>query len=133
MSVLGILFNSTLFPGRAPTGQVLLTTFVGGARQPELARLPDDQLAALVRKDLEKLLSTSGLPVFQKIIRWPRAIPQYNLGHGAMLAAIETIEGAMSGLALAGYYRGGVSVPQCIVTGRAAAWRALNLSPNTPK
>ncbi len=129
-SILGVLFSSTLFPGRAPTGQVLLTVFVGGARQPELAGLPDDELTAKVTADLTKLLGVSAPPTYRRIVRWPRAIPQYNLGHGAMLGAIDAAERAWPGLALAGSYRGGVSVPQCLATGRAAGRRALNLSPN---
>jgi oxygen-dependent protoporphyrinogen oxidase len=133
LSVLGVLFNSTLFPGRVPTGQVLLTIFVGGARQPELAAWPDEELVTRVRTDLEKLLTVSGAPVFQKIVRWPRAIPQYNLNHGAMLAAITAAEQAWPGLVLAGSYFGGVSVPQCLATGQAAGLRALNLSPIAAK
>ncbi len=128
-SVLGVMFNSTLFPERAPTGNVLLTVFVGGARQPDLAALPDLELVARVLVDLKKLLAVSAPPIFQKIVRWPRAIPQYNLDHGAMLAAIEGTERAWPGLTLAGSYRGGVSVPQCLATGQAAGLRALNLSP----
>ncbi len=130
LSILGVLFNSTLFPGRAPVGQVLLTIFIGGARQPELAGLPDDVLAATAIADLEKLLRVSGPPVFQKIVRWPQGIPQYHLDHGDMLTAMENTERAWPGLTLAGSYRGGVSVPQCLATGAAAGLRALNLSPN---
>ena len=129
-SVLGVLFTSTLFSGRAPVGSVLLTTFVGGARQPQFAGLPDDQLVALVTTDLNSLLRISGVPVFQKIVRWPQAIPQYNLDHGEMLAVIENVERAWPGLTLAGSYRGGVSVAQCLATGHAAGLRALNLSPS---
>ncbi len=129
-SILGVLFSSTLFPGRAPAGHVLLTTFVGGARQPELATLPDHVLVAKVAADLERLLGISAAPVYQHLTRWPRAIPQYGLDHGDMLAAISSAEKNWPGLALAGSYRGGVSVPQCLETGRAAARQALNLSPN---
>jgi len=124
-SILGVLFSSTLFPNRAPAGQVLLTAFVGGARQPELTELPEGELVRRVNEDLAKLLAISAPPVYQHIVRWPRAIPQYNLGYGEMLAAIEQTEQAWPGLALAGSYRGGVSVPQCLETGRAAARRAM--------
>jgi oxygen-dependent protoporphyrinogen oxidase len=129
-SILGVLFSSTLFPGRAPAGQVLLTAFVGGSRQPELAALPDEELAAKVNADLGRLLTISAPPVFQRVVRWERAIPQYNLGHGEILEVAEAAEKSWPGLALAGSYRGGVSVPQCLATGRAAGRRALNLSPN---
>jgi oxygen-dependent protoporphyrinogen oxidase len=109
---------------------VLLTVFVGGARQPELAGLADGQLTAKVIVDLEKLLRVSGTPIFQKIVRWPQGIPQYNLDHGDKLAIIEKVQNSWPGLTLAGSYYGGVSVPQCLATGGAAGLRALNLSPN---
>jgi len=131
LSILGVLFNSTLFPGRTPAGQVLLTTFVGGARQPELAGLADDALVDMVKIDLEKLLRASGQPSFQKIVRWPWGIPQYNLDHGEKLAVMEEVERNWPRLTLAGSYRGGVSVPQCLATGAAAGLRALNLSPKS--
>jgi oxygen-dependent protoporphyrinogen oxidase len=130
-SVLGVLFNSTLFPGRAPAGQVLLTVFVGGARQPELALLPDAELRLRVEADLQKLLFVTQPPVYQKIVRWPRAIPQYNLGYQTLLEAMDAAETGWPGLALAGSYRGGVSMPQCLESGRVAGLRALNLSPNS--
>jgi len=130
LSILGALFNSTLFPGRAPEGQVLITVFVGGARQPALAQLPDAELLARVLGDLGKLLQVTVPPSFQKIIRWPHAIPQYNLDYGTMLIAMEAAERAWPGLVLAGSYRGGVSVPQVLENGAAAGLRALNLSPS---
>ncbi|HTB62719.1 MAG TPA: protoporphyrinogen oxidase [Opitutales bacterium] len=131
LSILGVLFNSTLFPGRAPAGQVLLTVFVGGARQPELAALPNDESQSRVMMDLKKLLLVTQSPVYQKIIRWPRAIPQYNLGYQTQLEAMDAAEKAWPGLVLAGSYRGGVSMPQCLESGRAAGLRALNLSPTS--
>ena len=81
--------------------------------------------------DLKKLLRITGEPVFQKIVRWPQGIPQYNLDHGDKLAVMEEVERNWPGLALAGSYRGGVSVPQCLATGQAAGLRALNLSPKS--
>jgi oxygen-dependent protoporphyrinogen oxidase len=129
LSILGVLFNSTLFPGRAPSGQVLLTVFVGGARQPELAGMEDEPLLEKVKSDLSKLLRVTGQPVFRQFVRWPRGIPQYNLDHGEKLAAMEKAERNWPGLTLAGSYSGGVSVAQCLATGAAAGLRALNLSP----
>jgi oxygen-dependent protoporphyrinogen oxidase len=129
--ILGVLFNSTLFPGRAPAGEVLLTVFIGGARQPELAGLTDAALAATAIVDLEKLLRISGAPVFQKIVRWPLGIPQYHLNHGDKLTVMEQVERDWPGLTLAGSYRGGVSIAQCLATGADAGLRALNLSPKT--
>ena len=109
---------------------MLITVFVGGARQPALAQLPDAELLARVLGDLGKLLQVTVPPSFQKIIRWPHEIPQYNLDYGTMLIAMEAAERAWPGLVLAGSYRGGVSVPQVLENGAAAGLRALNLSPS---
>ena len=108
--VLGTLFSSSLFPGRAPDGHVLLTTFVGGVRAPHVAQADDETVLALVRRDLEHLLGTHGTPVFQRLVRWTHAIPQYTRQHAGIRAAIEALEAANPGLYLAGNYRGGISL-----------------------
>lgn len=116
-NTLGTIFSSSLFPGRAPEGHVLLTTFVGGARQPELAAASDEELDRLARKDLAALLGVEGTPVFRRVIRWPRAIPQYNVGYGKILSALEKLEAARPGLHFVGNYRGGIAAGQCIRNG----------------
>ena len=115
--ILGTIFSSSLFPGRAPEDHVLLTTFVGGARQPRLAELGDDALEYDICSDLRELLGVRGDPVFRRIVRWPRAIPQYHTGYGRHLAAMEKLEFAWPGLHLAGNYRGGIAAGQCIQNG----------------
>ena len=115
--ILGTIFSSSLFPGRAPEGQVLLTSFVGGARQPGLTALPDDELVRLACGDLTTLLGVKGEPVFRRIIRWLRAIPQYNCGYGEVLSALEKLEAAHPGLHFVGNYRGGIAAGQCIRNG----------------
>lgn len=128
--ILGTIFSSSLFPGRAPEDHVLLTTFVGGSRQPRLAAIGDDALVEDVCRDLRDLLGTSGEPVFRKIVRWPRAIPQYNTGYGRFLTAMENLEAAWPGLHLAGNYRGGIAAVQCIHNGLRLA-EQLHAKPGT--
>lgn len=123
-SVLGILFSSSLFPQRAPAGHVALTVMVGGARQPEIARLPAERLLAVVERDLRELLGVSGKPVFQRHTFWPRAIPQYNLGYGRHLDAMAAVERAHPGFFLGGQCRDGISVPACLAAGATLAARA---------
>jgi len=120
-SVLGILFSSTLFPDRAPEGHVAITVFVGGARQPELARLQTDELVRLVRTDLHDMLGIRGEPVFAKHVYWSRGIPQYSVGYGAVKDAADATEAANPGLYLTGNYRHGVSVGDCIASGQQVA------------
>jgi len=113
-SILGCIFSSTLFAGRAAAGQVLLTTFLGGARQPELADQEDAQLRATACHDLAQLLRTTGEPEFCEIRRWPRAIPQYTLEHSETVIAVEKAENALPGLHFCANYRGGISISDCI-------------------
>lgn len=121
--ILGAIFSSSLFPGRAPDGHALLTVFVGGARQPRQAALGDGALEQDVLRDLRDLLGLRGEPVFRRIVRWPRAIPQYNRGYGEILRAIEGAEAANPGLHLAGNYRGGIAAGQCLHNGLSLAAR----------
>jgi len=115
--ILGAIFSSSLFPGRAPRDHVLLTVFVGGERQPRLARLGDDALEQDILSDLRDLLGVRGAPVFRHVIRWSRAIPQYNLGYGGIISSLEKLEAANPGLHFVGNYRGGIAAGQCIQNG----------------
>jgi oxygen-dependent protoporphyrinogen oxidase len=123
-STLGTLFTSTLFPNRAPEGHVTLTTFVGGARQPELALGSEAEITAAVDRDLRELLGARGTPVCRMVQVWPRAIPQYNVGYTASKAAMDAIEDGNPGLFLAGSFRNGVSVGDVMTSGALAAQAA---------
>ncbi|MBX3749207.1 MAG: protoporphyrinogen oxidase [Opitutaceae bacterium] len=120
-SVLGILFSSTLFPGRAPEGHVGLTVFAGGMRQPELARLDTDALLAQIARDLHDLVGVSTPPLFVRHSYWPRAIPQYTLGYERFLGAIERLEQEVPGLHVGGNVRDGISLQDCIKAGERLA------------
>lgn len=124
-SVLGVLFSSSLFPGRAPNGHVALTVMAGGARQPELARLPAEKLLAAVDRDLRELLGVNGAPVFQRHNFWPRAIPQYNLGYERFLDEMSACERAHPGFFIGGQARDGIALPACLAAGEKLAFRAL--------
>lgn len=112
--VLGVLFSSSMFDGRAASGQVLLTTFVGGQRQPELPELDEDTIGAIAHEEHAALLGARGLPRFQQVTRWLRAIPQYTLGHLERVARAEAAQQVLPGLHFSANWRGGVSVGDCI-------------------
>jgi len=115
--ILGTIFSSALFPNRAPAGQLMLTSYVGGARYPELASRPPEQLIEITLADLRRLLGVRGRPVFSQIVPYPRAIPQYNLGYGKYRQLLTDLEAAAPGLYFAGHYRDGVSLGDSIVSG----------------
>ncbi|MES2693067.1 MAG: protoporphyrinogen oxidase [Verrucomicrobiota bacterium] len=122
-SILGVLFTSTLFPGRAPADHVALTVLVGGTRQPELGRLPTTELLKVVQPDLAALLGVRGAPVFHRHTFWSRAIPQYNLGYESHLDTMTAAERAHRGLLIGGQARDGISMPACVAAGEKLAAR----------
>lgn len=121
--ILGTLFSSSLFPNRAPTGHVTLTSYVGGMRAPELAQLPEAELVRITAEDLAELLGAQGRPIFQLVRRYPRAIPQYELGYGRFMELFERLEQDCPGLFFAGHYRNGISLADSILAGDAVAGR----------
>jgi len=123
--ILGTLFSSTLFPNRAPDGQVLLTTFIGGMRNPELAGLSTEELREMVIADLDELLGVIGGPVFEHHTYWPKSIPQYDVGYGRVHKAFHDIERQCPGFLFAGNYRYGISVSDCLSSGYTVRDRVI--------
>ncbi len=121
--ILGTIFSSTLFENRAPSGTAVLTTFVGGMRQPELAHQDEPDIASMVGRELEALLGVRAEPRWIRITRWDRAIPQYTVGHLGRMATLEAAEAALPGLYFCANYRGGISVADCIKSAHAMAER----------
>ena len=123
--VLGNLWISSLFPGRIQEGLVQTTTFVGGARDPDRALRPKENLVALVHAEHQAILGVQGEPIASFVATHRFAIPQYEFGHVQRAGAATSLEASSPGLFLVGAYRGGVSVGDCWAAGRASADRAL--------
>jgi protoporphyrinogen/coproporphyrinogen III oxidase len=114
LGILGTVWNSSLFPGRAPEGEALLTSFVGGATNPGAIGKSPDQLVSQVHRELSPLLGLRKEPVFSNVTIWQRAIPQYNLGHTARIAAIESLRTRFPGLYFSGNYLNGPAIGTCV-------------------
>jgi oxygen-dependent protoporphyrinogen oxidase len=127
--ILAVSFSSRKYAHRAPEGKTLLRVFVGGARRPEMAEMPDDQLLPLVRKHTEQLLHIEGEPVFQDIAHWPGTMPQYHVGHKERVARIRSLLEGLPNLELAGNAYAGVGIPDCIHSGESAVERILREMP----
>lgn len=125
LRVLGVLFPSEIFPGLAPAGHVVLTAFAGGRTDPEVASWDDDRLRSEVLGELRRTVGVRGEPVVSTVRRWPRAIPQYELGHGRFLDMAREAEAALPGLRIGGNFLRGVSVPDCIRNATALAEEIL--------
>ncbi len=108
--ILGAVWNSSLFSGRAPSGQELVTVFLGGARDPGAQELSDDELTRVAASDTASALEVSGKPELVSITRYSRAIPQYVAGHEERIAALARAEARWPGLTFLGNYRGGIAV-----------------------
>lgn len=116
--ILGTLWPSSLFPGRAPDDMVLMTSFVGGARMPDLAQQDLEALIEMVAQEQQALVGARGEPAFARVAYWEHAISQYNAGHEERMAALDRLEAMFYGLHLLGNYRDGVNVEKCWHKGR---------------
>ena len=120
-ATLACTFSSVKFEGRAPEGCVLLRAFVGGALQPEMFALEEDEMIEAVRRDLRDLLGIEDAPLFTLAQKWPRSMAQYHLGHLERVERIRQRHEAFPALKLAGNAYNGAGIPDCIRSGETAA------------
>lgn len=120
---LGTVYASCAFPFRAPADGTLLTVLLGGAHRPELAAQPEARLVETARAELAVLLGLKRAPQLTQVFRWPRAIPQYNVGHAQRVQAVTAQAARWPGLWLSGNAYGGASLPDCLKTASALALR----------
>jgi protoporphyrinogen/coproporphyrinogen III oxidase len=123
--ILGALWESSIYSGRAPEGKALIRVMIGGATDREALDLDDEALIGVVRDDLRRTMALRTDPEFVNVVRHRRGIPQYTIGHASRLARIETRLREHPGLFLAGNSYRGVSINACIedaalVAGRVA-------------
>jgi oxygen-dependent protoporphyrinogen oxidase len=124
-ALLGCLFPSELFAGRAPAGRSLLTLLVGGARRPDALDQPDDRLVAALLRELDGALGLRGDPTVLGISRWPRAVSQPGREHPRVVAGARARLARFPRLALAGASFDGVAFGDALASGAAAAARLL--------
>ena len=113
-SILGTLWDSSIFENRAPEGWALLRTLMGGARRRDIKFLPDSRVTDMAYKELKELMGLKRPPDFVKVHRWPHAIPQYNVGHLRLIEEIQRILKAQPGIFIRTNWVGGVSLNDCI-------------------
>ena len=123
--ILGCLWDTHLFAGRSPEGRLLVRCMLGGAVDPEAGSLDPRDLVRAAREDLARLFDLHEAPVFEEVVRWPRAIPQYELGHLQRVQDLERELQRHRGLFAAGNALHGVSFGKAAAAGAAAAERAL--------
>lgn len=127
LSTLGTLWDSSMFENRAPQGTVLLRSMMGGACFPEYINLSDDEVLSRVRQDLRTTMGIDAAPSFVRIFRHPQAIPQYTVGHGKRLAALDELLQRHTGLILTGNSYRGIGLNDCVAAAQRASDEALAL------
>jgi oxygen-dependent protoporphyrinogen oxidase len=127
-ALMAATYSSTKWPGRAPTGKVLLRGFVGGPHNQEILKHSDEDLVRTVLTEFREILGLNPFakPLFSRIFRWHLGMPQYTLGHLERVHLIEDRSTQIPGLALAGGCYRGVGVPNCIESGERAVSKILS-------
>lgn len=124
--VLGVVFESVLWPGRAPADHVLLRCIFGGARDPAAAALGDQELAATAAADLATTLGVSAAPVHSLVTRWPHGIAAFGVGHRKKVAEAEAAlrkhRIALAGADYRGFGLNGVCADAPAIVAEAMTW-----------
>ena len=122
-TLLASTWSSSKWDHRAPDGSVLIRSYLGGAGREAVLERSDEELVELVRADLRQVMGVTEKPALVRVFRWPRAMPQYLVGHLDRLAAIEERLARLPGVFVAGAAYRGVGIPDCIRDGLGAADR----------
>lgn len=124
--ILGSLWNSVIFENRAPENFHLLTTFIGGARNAELFEQSEDDLIKIALDELNSILGLSGEPLFARVKKWEKAIPQYNIGYEKIIESIGNFKRQNAGIFFCSNFYRGISVSDCIKNSTFAAAEVLD-------
>jgi len=127
-SFLGAIWSSVLFPNRCDDSKASFTLFVGGSRNPEVADKNKEEVVKNVLKEFHELMNINSEPVFKSYKFWSKAIPQYNIGYIEHENAFEEFENNFPGFILAGNYRGGISLGDCVKSSETVYNKILSFS-----
>jgi oxygen-dependent protoporphyrinogen oxidase len=117
-----VLFTSSFFEGRAPKGGALLSVFMGGTKRPDIDGMDNSDIESLINKDLPRMMSNRSLsPDMIRILRYPKAIPQYTETSAQRFEMIEKLQQKYQGLILAGNIRDGIGMADRVKQGRTIA------------
>jgi len=124
--ILGILFPSALFEGRAPEKGALLSVFMGGIKRPELFELEDDKIKEIALQHVTEMMKPSVVPDLVRVFRYRQAIPQYDAGSGQRLQTVKDLQFRHPGLLLAGNIRDGIGMSDRVKQGYAIAKEVID-------
>ncbi len=124
-TIMAATWTSSKWEGRAPEGKALIRCFVGGAKRGELVHLDDAELIRLVKKDLSDIMGIEEEPLFVRIYRWHRAMPQYTIGHIERVETIERLCASYSGLYLTGSAYHGIGISDTVREAESTAEKVI--------
>jgi oxygen-dependent protoporphyrinogen oxidase len=121
LETISTFWNSSLFPGRAPEGKVLMTSFAGRVTNNDTATMGDEEYSRIVEAENARALGITGEPQDRVVWKDPRALPQYNVGHAQRAAEIQNLLRRMPNLAIVGNFLRGRSIGDCVEVAFRAA------------
>ena len=127
--MLACTFVHSKFRHRAPDDRALLRVFLGGSRDESIVAQSEQEILAIVRRELLEILGIKSEPLFARVYKWKGAMAQYAVGHLERLQRIEKLRQGLSGLYLAGNGYRGIGVPDCIRSGKEAAEQVIGAVP----
>jgi oxygen-dependent protoporphyrinogen oxidase len=131
--IMACTWSSIKFASRAPKNNLLLRCFVGGPQNQHLSLLSDPEIVAIARSELQVIMGITAKPLFTRVFRWEKSMPQYTLGHGQKIQRIEERLSALPGLFIAGSAYWGIGISDCIRSGKKAALQALEYLHSQPR
>jgi oxygen-dependent protoporphyrinogen oxidase len=111
---------STKYPFRAPERHVLLRGYLGGARDEEVMKLSDEEMADTVKREMGDVLGLRGRPVVSRVFRWPGGTPQLEVGHLERMEAVRAEVASVPGLHLTGPGIRATGIPDSVADGTRA-------------
>jgi len=120
--ILGVLWDSSIFPDRAPAGSKSVRVMIGGQRSPELALRSKDELIRIAQSGLARTMGITETPTATFVQRWKRGIPSYRLGHVANVERIfDRVAGQWPGVYLNSNAYWGIGLNDCVGNARRCA------------
>lgn len=124
--IMAATFSSQKYAYRAPEDSILIRCFVGGSKNEELVALSEEELVQISRQELAEILGIHGQPIFAKVFKWKKAMPQYVIGHSQRIAWLDEQLKQHPGLYLTGNAYKGIGIADSVHNGELTAKEALN-------
>lgn len=115
---------SSKWPHATPPDKVLIRCFIGRGEGRDWTRISDEAIIGHARQELQQIMGLKAAPLFTRVYKWPRAMPQYRVGHLDRMDRVDRMLRKAPGLYLAGAAFRGVGLPDCVREGMQAAEKA---------